>query len=72
MLEFECNGNTVRVSRQQYIEAKTKDLIEFGYTNLTQKHIETQLEHVLKGEDTALDVIGRFIKSDEVKEVASY
>jgi len=71
MIEFENNEITIRVSRQHYIEAKTKDLIEFGYTNLTQEHVKTQLKHVLNGDDTALDVIGRFIKSDEVKEVAA-
>jgi len=68
MIEFENNEKTVTVTRQQYIEAKTKDLQEFGYPSLTQEHVETQLEYVLTGQ-RQIDVIGRFIESDKVKEV---
>lgn len=67
MIEFESNDITIRATRQQYIEAKTKDLQEFGYPHLTQAHVETQLEYVLTGR-RPLDIIGSFIESDSVKE----
>lgn len=54
------DGRTV--SKKDYIEAKTKDLIEFGYTSLTEKEVEEQVEKVLqKGE---LTIIGHFCKGD--------
>jgi len=68
MIEFENNDNMGRCTRQEYIEAKTKDLQEFGYPNLTQKHVEIQLEYVLMGR-MPIDVIGHFIAGDNVREV---
>lgn len=55
-----ANGKVV--SKEAYIVAKTKDLIEFGYTDLTNKTVEEQLEKVLKGEE--LSIIGKFIEGD--------
>jgi len=68
MIEFECNENTVRCTMQQYIDAKTKDLREFGYSNLTPEHVEQQLQYVLEGRKP-LDVIGNFIEGDNPKEM---
>ena len=48
--------------KEDYIKAKTKDLIDFGYSDLTEETVAEQLEKALKGE--SLDVIGMFIKSD--------
>jgi hypothetical protein len=47
--------------KSDYIKAKTKDLIEFGY-NITEDKISEQLEKCIKKEE--LDVIGMFIKAD--------
>lgn len=55
------NGNTVL--KTDYIRLKTKDLIEFGYTSLTENDVAVQVEKILKG-DTDLSVIGMFCKGD--------
>ena len=68
MIEFESNDSTVRCTRQEYIAAKTKDLQEFGYPDLTEEHVSTQLEYVLTGQ-RPLDIIGHFIDSDNPEEL---
>ena len=68
MIEFESNESTIRATIQQYVEAKTKDLQEFGYPDLTQEHVRTQLEYVLTSR-RPIDIIGSFIEADNVKEV---
>jgi hypothetical protein len=50
------------VYKEAYIVAKTKDLIDFGYTTLTKEEVSEQLEKVLNQEE--LSVIGHFIKDD--------
>ena len=55
------NGETVLKSN--YIKLKTKDLIEFGYTSLTEKEVGEQVEKILAKSDD-LSVIGLFCKSD--------
>jgi hypothetical protein len=67
LIEFECNGNKVRCSKQAYIVAKTKDLREFGYPTLTEAQVKIQLEKVIAGK--TLNVIGKFIEGDNTKEV---
>jgi|WetSurSiteA1Bulk_404760.scaffolds.fasta_scaffold599748_2 hypothetical protein len=51
------------VSAQDYIEAKTKDLRDFGYTKLTTEEVGIQLEKAINGADD-LTVIGLFIADD--------
>ncbi|MFA5366686.1 MAG: hypothetical protein WC333_02280 [Dehalococcoidia bacterium] len=51
------------VSAQDYIDAKTKDLRDFGYSNLTTEEVGIQLEKVINGLDD-LTVIGMFIADD--------
>jgi len=68
MIEVESNKNAIRCTIQQYIDAKTKDLREFGYTNLDQKTVRKQLDLVLAGKPPT-DVIGHFIADDNPKEV---
>ena len=55
------NGDLVL--KENYIKLKTKDLIEFGYTNLTENEVSEQLEKILNNE-TDLSVIGMFCKDD--------
>jgi hypothetical protein len=50
------------VLKSSYIDAKTKDLKEYGYTNITNEEVGEQLEKVLNGEE--LSVIGKFIEDD--------
>lgn len=58
-------AETIEVSAEKYINAKTKSLQEFGYTNLTETEVENQLKKILNG-DKDLDVIGMFMESDIV------
>lgn len=54
------DGRTV--SKQDYIRAKTNDLIEYGYNSLTESDVSEQLDFALAGQK--LDIIGIFIQSD--------
>lgn len=53
----------ITVSKSDYITLKTKDLIEFGYSNLTEEKVSIQVEKILK-KDKDLSVIGLFCKDD--------
>lgn len=64
-IKINLDGETRTVPKKAYIKAKTGDLQNFGYTNLTEKEVEIQLEKILKGEE--LDIIGMFMESDIVK-----
>lgn len=55
------NGNVVLKS--DYIKLKTKDLIEFGYNNLTEDEVAEQVDKILR-KDGDLNVIGMFCKGD--------
>lgn len=53
------------VLKADYITAKTKDLIEFGYTSLTEDDVKVEVEKILTNvPDKELTVIGMFCKSD--------
>lgn len=56
-------GNLL-VNKEDYIRAKTGDLREFGYNDLTEEDVSAQLEAILAGEQ--LDIIGKFIEKDIV------
>jgi hypothetical protein len=56
-------SNGMMVLKSNYIKLKTKDLKEFGYTNLTENEVAEQVEKILKKEDD-LSVIGMFCKDD--------
>ena len=52
--------------KEKYIRLKTKDLIEFGYTDLTEQEVEEELNKVLSGIEE-LTIIGEFIEDEELK-----
>jgi hypothetical protein len=54
------------VETEHYIVEKTKVLVEFGYTDLTEGEVRSQLREILG--DGSPNVIGRFIMSDLVME----
>jgi hypothetical protein len=56
-------SNGMNVLKSNYIKLKTKDLIEFGYTNLTEAEVSEQVDKILSG-DPNLSVIGHFCKGD--------
>lgn len=55
-----ADGRTV--SKNDYIEAKTAQLIEFGYPTLTKDEVSNQLEKLIHGE--SLTVIGKMMEGD--------
>lgn len=56
-------SNGFVVLKSDYIKLKTKDLKEFGYTNLSENEVAEQVEKILKKEG-GLSVIGMFCKDD--------
>lgn len=63
-IELEGRGPQ-QVPRAAYVRLKTKDLREFGYSNLTEKVVEAQLDLLLDGKEPT-DVVGHFIQRDLV------
>ena len=63
-IKVDLEGQVVTITKEKYIKAKTKDLREFGYVNLTEEGVAQQLEKVLNKE--TLSVIGMFIEKDIV------
>lgn len=55
-------SNGMEISKRKYVELKTKDLIEFGYSTLTEKEVEEQVDKILNKQE--LSVIGRFCEDD--------
>lgn len=58
------NGKKKNVSRVDYVNAKTRQLKEFGYADLTGEQVDEQLALIENGKIKDLDVIGRFIEGD--------
>jgi hypothetical protein len=56
-------SNGDKVLKSNYIRLKTKDLIEFGYTNLTEQEVSEQVDKIINKKDD-LSVIGMFCKED--------
>jgi hypothetical protein len=56
-------SNGMSVLKSNYVKLKTKDLIEFGYANLTEQEVSEQVDKIIKG-DKDLSVIGMFCKDD--------
>jgi hypothetical protein len=53
---------TRKTLSDQQIRAIQKALVEFGYTDLTEKTVRSSAEKILKGEEPE-GVIGMFVKS---------
>ena len=53
------------VDTDKYIKAKTGDLREFGYDNLTEDSVREQLLKILNNEE--LDIVGMFMEKDIIK-----
>lgn len=60
------NDREGKVLRSVYVTAKTKQLVEFGYSTLTEEETDRQITKVFKKQK--LTIIGMFIK-DEIKEI---
>lgn len=54
------------VPREAYVKAKTKQLREFGYNDLTEEHVNEQVDAVLEGKKfgAGLTVIGVFMEGE--------
>lgn len=62
---IDIGGKEVQVLKEAYVDAKTKMLVEFGYSTLTKERVAAALEEAINGQKG--DVITEFIKSDLVK-----
>jgi hypothetical protein len=58
----------ITIASTEYVKLKTKQLREFGYTDLTEDTVATELAKVLDSGE-GLTVIGYFI-NDEVRKTA--
>lgn len=58
----------VLVPRAAYVKAKTQQLREFGYTTLTEEHVNEQVDAVLAKKEfgKGLTVIGKFMEVEIV------
>ena len=57
----------VTVSTADYIRARTKDLIEYGYRDLTEEDLAEQLGFYLAYKDSELTVIGLFLDGEVIR-----
>lgn len=58
------DGEEINCNRIDYLKAKMKDLIEFGYNDLTLEHVGSQLNKIYGKKE--LDIIGELMKGDIV------
>lgn len=60
------NGKIGLVDRQAFVEAKTKQLIEFGYPSLTEKEVDGQIDALLAKKELGegLTVIGMMMEDE--------
>ena len=63
-ITIRVNGERITVSEADYVKAKTADLHEYGYTNLTESEVKSQLILLLAGKQWT-NVIGAFIAGDQ-------
>lgn len=63
------DGKTTTVPRAGYVWAKTKNLREFGYDDLTEREVDAQITAILEGKEMGegLTVIGAFMEDEIVK-----
>lgn len=65
-IRIKRGDDVVVVDKYNYIVAKTRQLREFGYGNLSEDEVRLQLDLVLAGKTEDLTVIGQFIQDDIV------
>ena len=65
-LTLKVEGRDINVPRVKYVQAKCKQLREFGYTNLTEKEVDSQIDCILQKKP--LDVIGKFMEDEVISE----
>lgn len=65
-INVKIHGNPRRVLRSDYVKAKTKDLREFGYSELTEAEVDEQITAIQEGQKLGkgLSVIGKFMEDD--------
>jgi len=65
-LNVKIHGDLRTVLRADYVRAKTKDLREFGYPDVTEKEVDEQITAIQEGRKfgNGLTVIGKFIEDD--------
>lgn len=61
-LRLSVDGKDLECLASYYIQAKTKQLREFGYTDLSEKNVMQQLLALLNKEE--LTVIGMFMEGE--------
>lgn len=61
-LKISISGTKKRVKLSDYVYAKTKSLIEFGYSGLTEIEVMQQIEYI--SDDDITNVIGMMIEDD--------
>jgi len=66
-IKVKINYEPVSVQVADYVTAKTKDLIEFGYSTLTEESVLNSVKRILNKEKP-IDIIDHFIKDDIVLE----
>lgn len=65
VIKVKINYEPVKVQVSDYVTAKTKDLKEFGYNNLTEDQVLNSVRRVVNKEKL-IDVIDHFISHDIV------
>ena len=66
-IKVKINYEPVSVQVADYVTVKTKDLIEFGYSTLTEESVLNSVKRILNKEKP-IDIIDHFIKDDIVLE----
>lgn len=69
-LKVSINDKIGMASRDAYANAKHKQLVEFGYTDLTLSHVQEQIDAVLAGKKlgSGLTIIGGFMVGEIIVE----
>ena len=67
-LRINLEGKIVEVARDAYVKAKTKQMRQFGYTDLDEAHVNSQIDALLAGKKIGdgLTVIGKFMEGEVV------
>lgn len=69
-IRIRLDDREITTTKEDYIEAKTKQMVEFGYGSLTEDQVARQLDLLLAGKTTiaeGLTVIGMFMKQEVMK-----